>query len=241
MDCFCISLCTRSVACSFLHSFMGTIVDLPVYSLVPVWRILSSSFILIHIILLHSPSHLTSKPRISRSLTCVVLCTLIHCLISFVACFCAYLLGRLFTLGAHSLHSSGTPLLVVLHAAQQFWLSAFPMLGHSGTRLLPLTASLFFVGPFISRADPFTSFAETFTSLTWLHFFISVDSLHAVCLHAGANLSRPWSSDAPALDVLWRSAALAADTEQSASPALNRSRTVFLLCSATPALGCSDA
>ncbi len=102
----------------------------------------------------------------------------------------------------------------------------------------PADPFIFLVGPFTSLANPFTSLAETFTSLTWLHFFISIDSLHAVCC---TQVSISAAPGAKTLDVPWRSAAPAGDTEQSASPALNRSRTEFLLRLAAPALGCSDA
>jgi hypothetical protein len=122
--------------------------------------------------------------------------------------------------------------------AQPLWRSGAQWTSPADPFIFLVGPFIFLVDPFTSLADPFTSLAETFTSLTWLHFFISIDSLPDVCC---TQVSISAAPGAKTLDVPWRSAAPAGDTEQSASPALNRSRTEFLLRLAAPALGCSDA
>ena len=106
-------------------------------------------------------------------------------------------------------------------------LSALSTLSHCGALALnghfPRTPSLFLVDPFTSLADPFTSLAETFTSLTWLHFFISIDSLHAVCctqvsISAAPGAKTPRRLTFPGDQRLWRVTQSSRLLRRSAAP-----------------------
>jgi hypothetical protein len=109
-----------------------------------------------------------------------------------------------------------------------------------------LAPSFFLLGPFTSLADPFTSLAETFTSLTWLHFFISIDSLHAVCCTQVSISAAPGAKTPRRLTFsgdqrLWRITQGSRLLRRSAAPVPSSSCAWPPRPSAAPMLDCSGA